>query len=183
MAPGYESASSQGRTEVADDFWRWISAPASDFRSGFDGILGGYLWLGKTEALARLESRYLDDPRPRTGDLRHLLTAMRVYHDYARDVAPEEFMRVYRRFLNFPAVAALAVADLCRWQDWQSVDRVASLFAERGYDDPATDRAVIDYLLACPLAEATRHLARLKKLFPDRVAAAEGMESSTSSGK
>lgn len=177
------AAPAQGRTEIADDFWRWITAPATDFRSGFDGVLGGYLWMGKAEAVARLKNRYLNDPRARAGDLRHLLVAMRVYHDYGEDVAPEEFMRAYRRFLNFPAVAGLAVADLERWRDWQSLDRVASLFTEPGYEDGATDRAVIGYLSACPLAEATRHLARLKKLFPERVAAAEAVGAETSSGK
>jgi hypothetical protein len=108
---------------------------------------------------------------------------MQVYHDYGRDIGPDELMRVYRRFLGLPAVAALAVADLGRWQDWQSLDRVASIFVQPGYDDPATDRAVISYLLACPLAEASRHVARLRKLFPERVAAAERSELEASSGE
>ncbi|HWB10943.1 MAG TPA: hypothetical protein VG826_17075 [Pirellulales bacterium] len=177
------SASAQGRADIADDFWGWITAPASDFRSGFDGVLGGYLWMGRQEALARLEDRYLGDPPGAFGDLRHLQTAMRVYHDYGRDVALEEFMRGYRRFLDHPAVAALAVADLSRWQDWQSVDRVASIFGQPGYDDPVTDRAIIGYLLACPLPEARRRVVRLRKLLPDRVTAAERTATTTSGGK
>jgi hypothetical protein len=177
------AASAQGRGAIAEDFWRWITAPASDFRSGFDGVLGGYLWMGKTGALDRLENRYLGDPRAAVGDVRHLLTAMRVYHDYGRDIAPEDLMRVYRRFLDRPAVAALAVADLARWRDWEPLDRVAALFVRPGYDDPATDRAVVGYLLACPLPEAGRQLARLRTFLPDRVAAAERMQAEPSTGK
>jgi hypothetical protein len=177
------AALAQGRDEIADDFWRWINAPGNDFRSGFDGVLGGYLWIGKSEGLARLEKRYLDDPRARVGDVRHLLTAMRVYHDFGHDIGPDELTRAYRKFLGNSAVAALAIGDLGRWHDWQSLDRVASLFAQPSYDDPATERAVIGYLLACPLPEAAGHVARLRKLVPDRVAEAERLEQATSSGK
>ncbi|HEV3340009.1 MAG TPA: hypothetical protein VG125_06620 [Pirellulales bacterium] len=177
------AASAQGRQEIADDFWRWITAPANDFRNGFDGVLGGYLWMGKGRALARLEKRYLDDPRAGVGDVRHLLTAMRVYHDYGRDIGRDELMRAYRKFLGIPAVATLAIADLSRWHDWQSLDHVASLFGRPAYDDPATERAVIGFLLACPLPEAAGHVSRLRKLVPDRVAEAERLEQATPSGK
>jgi hypothetical protein len=177
------AASDQKHDEIAEDFWRWITAPASDFRSGFDGVLGGYLWLGKKTALARLEERYLDDANARAGDLQHLLRALRVYHDYGHDIPGEELLRAYRGFLDHPSVAALAIADLARWQDWRSLDRVASLFGRAGYDDSATERAVVGYLLACPMPEAARQIARLRKLVPDRVAEAERLEETKSSDK
>ncbi|HEX5499041.1 MAG TPA: hypothetical protein VFX03_07440, partial [Thermomicrobiales bacterium] len=153
------AARNQHRGEVADDFWRWITAPASDFRSGFDGILGGYLWIGKKAALDRLEKRYLDDPRAAVGNLRHLMTALRFYHDYVRDLSASDLANVHRRFLDRPALAAEAAGELARWQDWDSLDRVAALFSRPGYDDPAIERAVIGYLLACPLPAAGRQVA------------------------
>ena len=177
------AASAQNRHEVADDFWRWITAPASDFRSGFDGVLGGYLWLGENSALGRLEKRYLDDPRASVGDLRHLQRALRVYHEYGRGIPKVELLRVYRRFLDRPALAAEAVGDLSRWQDWDAFDRVASLFGRMGYADAAIERAVIGYLLACPLPAADRQIARLRTLVPDRVAEAERPEAAQSGPK
>jgi hypothetical protein len=172
------AAAAQHRDEVADEFWQWITTPASDFRGGFDGVLGGYLWLGKNEALERLEKRYLDDVRAAVGDLRHFMTALRVYHDYGASISRDDLLAVYRRFLNRPAVAAEAVADLMRWRDWGALDAVGSLFGRPGYDDAAIERAIIRYLLACPLPDAQRQVARLRKLVPERVAEAEKLEAS-----
>ncbi|MGH7139782.1 MAG: hypothetical protein ACREHD_28915, partial [Pirellulales bacterium] len=170
------------RPEIGADFWRMITAPASDFRSGFDGVLGGYLWLEKEKGLARLERRYLDDSHAATGDLRHFMTALRVYHDTGREIPKNDLLRAYRRLLQRPALAATVATDLRRWQDWQALDQVASLFGRPAYDDPAIERAVIAYLLACPLPGAERQVVRLRKLVPERVAEAE-LEAGESAGK
>lgn len=176
------AADAQGRPEVGADFWRMITAASSDFRSGFDGVLGGYLWLEKETGLARLERRYLDDGQVATGDLRHFMTALRVYHDNGRAIPNADLSRVYRRLLQRPALAATAATDLRRWQDWQALDQVASLFGRPAYDDPAIERAVIAYLLACPSPAAERQVVRLRKLIPNRVAEAE-LEAGESGGK
>ncbi|HVX13213.1 MAG TPA: hypothetical protein VHC22_18655 [Pirellulales bacterium] len=173
----------QQRGDVAADFWQAITAPTNDFRSGFDGILGGYLWLGKTAALERLAERYLDDPQAAVGDVRHLMAALRVYHDYGRDIPADDLLRVYRRLLDRPAVAAAVAGDLRRWRDWQALDKVASLFGRAGYDDPSIERSVAGYLLACPLPAAQRQVARLRKLIPERVAEAERLEAEETGGK
>lgn len=176
------AADAQERPEVIADFRRMITAPASDFRSGFDGVLGGYLWLEKETGLARLESRYLDNAQAATGDLRHFMTALRVYHDNGGAIPRDDLLRVYRRLLQRPALAATVATDLRRWQDWQALDQVASLFGRPAYDDPTIERAVIAYLLACPLPVAERQVARLRKLIPTRVAEAE-LEAGESGGK
>ncbi|HVA48794.1 MAG TPA: hypothetical protein VNH11_20680 [Pirellulales bacterium] len=170
------AAAARESPEIADDFWRWISAPANDFRSGFDGILGGYLWVGKEAGLRRLERRYLDREQAAMGDLRHLMTALRFYHDHGHGIPAAELTKVYRRFLDQPALAAAALADLARWQDWASLERVTLLFGRPGYTDAATERALIGYLLACPLPEAGRQVARLRQLVPERVAEAERLQ-------
>ncbi|HET6883132.1 MAG TPA: hypothetical protein VFI31_23385 [Pirellulales bacterium] len=177
------AAEAQSRHDVADDFWKWINAPASDFRSGFDGVLGGYLWLDQGKALARLEHLYLDDPHAPSGNLRHLITALRVYHDYGRGIPQDELLKVYRRLLEKPELAAAAIADLRRWRDWQALDRVASLFGRPGYDEAAIEREIIAYLLACPLPAAQPHVARLRRLVPDRVKEAERLQSSETEGE
>ena len=176
------AAAKQQRDDVALDFDRWISASASDFRSGFDGILGGYLWLGKEEALRQLEEQFLDDPESAIGDLRHLMTALRFYRSYGRDIPADRLLQVYRRFLERPALAAAALADLTKWRDWQSLDQVTMLFGRPGYTDAPTERAIAGYLLVCPLPEAARQLARLRQLIPERVAEAERLESNSSDG-
>lgn len=167
------AAEAQGRRDVSADFWRLITAPDNDFRAGFDGVLGGYLWLEKEAGLLRLEARYLDNPKAATGDVRHFATALRVYHDYGRGIARDDLLRVYRRLLDRPDLAAPAANDLRRWHDWQSLERVSSLFGRPEYSEPGIERAVIAYLLACPLPAAERQVERLRKLVPERVVEAE----------
>lgn len=176
------AAAKQQRTDIADDFHRWIAAPANDFRTGFDGILGGYLWLSRQEALHELTAKFLDDRDAAIGDLRHLMTALRFCRTYGRDMPLNELTTTYRRFLQRPALAAAAIGELARWRDWQSLDQVTMLFGRSGFTDAATERAIAGYLLACPLPEAARQLARLRQLVPERVAEAERLEVSSHDG-
>jgi hypothetical protein len=177
------AAAAQGRDDVAADFWRLITTPASDFRSGFDGVLGGYLWLERDKALAGLEKLYLDDPRAASGDLRHFMTALRVYHDFGHGITPDDLLKVYRRLLEHPELAGAALADLRRWRDWQALDRVASLFGRPGYGEATIEREIIAYLLACPLPAARQQIARLRQLVPDRVAEAERLLAGETEGR
>lgn len=167
------AAGAQRRGDVSAGLWRLIEVPDNDFRAGFDGVLAGYLWLEKDAGLLRLEARYLDDSQAASGDVRHFATALRVYHDYGHGIRRAELLRVYRRLLERPYVAATAVDDLRRWHDWQALERVLSLFGRAECSDALIERAVIAYLLACPLPAAQRQINRLRQLIPQRVAEAE----------
>jgi hypothetical protein len=151
-----------------------IESPVDDFRAGFDGILGGYLVLAGREGLVWIDERLLANPQARPGDLRHAATALRYMHEFGHGaIAETELKRAMRRLLARPEVAAAAIVDLARWQDWDRIDAVAALFDREGYDDAATTRAIVGYLSACPHPAAAELLARLRKRSPQRVAEAE----------
>jgi hypothetical protein len=151
-----------------------IDAPADDFRAGFDGILGGYLVLAGSEGLKRLDERLLSNPQARTGDLRHAATALRFIREFGRGSIPApDLNRAMRQLLARPETAAGAIVDLARWEDWDSLDAVVSLFDRQNFCDGATTRAIVGYLRACPRAAASEALARLRKQDPRRVALAE----------
>jgi hypothetical protein len=153
---------------------RLIDAKADDFRAGFDGILGGYLVLTGPAGLRHIDERLLSNPQARHGDLRHAATALRFMHEFGRDAIPQaDLSRAMRRLLARPELAAPAIVDLARWQDWEPLDRIAALFSRPEYSDAATSRAIVGYLKACPRPEASEALARLRRLDPQRVAAAE----------
>lgn len=150
-----------------------VREPADDFRAGYDGIVGGYLMAGGSQALAVIEEHLLANPRAASGDVRHAITALRVVRQYGDDIPREQLARAMSRLLTRPDVAAMAIIDLARWQAWQYIDEVAALYGKPGFDAPDIERAIAGYMLVCPLPAALEHLARLEQLSPQRVQEAE----------
>lgn len=151
-----------------------IDAPADDFRAGFDGVLGGYLLLAGRAGLAHVEAQLLANPQAPIGDVRHAMTALRFMHEFGEEAIPAaEISRAMRTLLDRSELAAAAIVDLARWQDWDSLPLVTALFTKPGYTDAATTRAIVGYLSACPVPAAAEALARLRRSDPQRVREAE----------
>jgi hypothetical protein len=150
-----------------------IDTPASDFRQGFDGVVGGYLIAEGPTALAHIEQRYLANPKARAGDVRHVLSALRFYYEYGDDIEADKLAAALAKLLVRREFAAEVVTDLARWEHWAVLDQVAALY---NYDRDTTltiRRAVVGYLIACPLPAADRALANLRLTDPKGVAKAE----------
>jgi hypothetical protein len=158
-----------------------ILAPEDDFRSGFDGILGGYLLLEGLGGLDLVESRYFANAQAAVGDVRHALTALRFYHEYGHEISPQQLSAAVRKLLVRPEFAEAAIVDLARWQAWDALSAIANLYGDREYAEPATQRAIVGYLLACPLPAARDALHQLRERDPQGVAAAEAVLSRTGS--
>jgi hypothetical protein len=169
------------RRANAETLRRLIVAPEDDFRAGFDGILGGYLLLAGEPGLALVESRYLADPAAADGDVRHALAALRFYQEYGREISKKRVSAAARHLLVRPEFAAATIVDLARWKDWDAPDDIAALYARPEYAQPATRRAIVGYLLACPAEKAAESLKRLRRLDPAGVAEAEQILSRTTS--
>jgi hypothetical protein len=151
-----------------------VDASADDFRAGFDGVLGGYLLLAGRAGLAHVEATLLANPQAPIGDVRHAMTALRFMHEFGEDAIPTpEISRAMRKLLARPELAAAAIVDLARWQDWESLPDVTALFTKQGYTDAATTRAIVGYLSACPLPAGAEALARLRRTDAKRVREAE----------
>ena len=150
-----------------------ILKPASDFRSGFDGLLGGYLLLAGEPGLELIEERYLADPRAASGDVRHAMTALRFYHEFGREITPERLAAALRRLLAREEFAPEAIVDLARWQDWESTVAVVELSRRLAAKDASLRRAAIGFLLLSPAPEAPPEAARLRRQYPRDVAEIE----------
>lgn len=176
------------RASAAKELWRAIIAPGDDFRAGFDGLVGGYLLAAGTPGLERIERRFLGESPARPGDARHVMAALRFYHEdalaaIADGIPAERIEHAYRRLLDRPELAAAAVVDLARWEAWDALDEVVALFGRSGYDDPAIERAVFGFLLSAPSPTARRELRRLRAMAPQRCAEAEQMRLLTSGAR
>jgi hypothetical protein len=160
-----------------------ILKPASDFRAGFDGTLGGYLMAAGEPALELIEKKYLADPRAASGDVRHAMTALRFYHEYGREIPAERLAQALRKLLVRQEFAAAAIVDLARWQDWESSEAVIALCQGESLKDASIRRSAISYLLLCPTEQAARETARLRQLYPKEAADAEKRLNLNESGK
>jgi hypothetical protein len=142
---------------------RAVAATADDFRSGYDGLLGGLLVAKGEASLDTMATLGLLADDTRAGDARNALAALRFAHEFLADTIPRTLVAAAAaRLVSNPAVAADAVIDLARYEHWSSVERVAALWNTLGRDDPLVRRAVAGYLLACPLAAAREHAAAIR---------------------
>ncbi|HEX3998172.1 MAG TPA: hypothetical protein VHX65_06455 [Pirellulales bacterium] len=152
---------------------RQIVAPASDFRAGFDGVLGGYMLLTGRKGLDLLDNRYFANPKAAIGDVQHAMRALRFYHQFGHGIDSNLEAEALSHALARPEFAADATMDLARWQYWPVEPRVAAIYTERGYGDAVTHRAIVGYLKACPKPEAAAALAHLRSVDPQGIAEAE----------
>lgn len=162
---------------------QYIDADASDFRAGFDGVLGGCLLAAGEEGLSYIESKFLADPDAAEGDARHALTALRFYREYGREIPVERLSAAARRLLDRPGFAAEVIADLSRWKSWESQDAVVACFDVENKESAALDRAVVGFLKASPKPEAKAALAELRRQASKRVLAAEKQFSAAPASK
>lgn len=151
-----------------------IDTPASDFRAGFDGLLGGLLVAEGPAGLDWLEETIgLGAARARPADQKHFLAALRFAgEELTAEVPRSRIVTATTRLLASPVVAADAAIDLARYQAWDHAAAVAALWDELGDDDPIVRRAVAGYLSACPRQEAKEALDNIRRRDPDRLAAA-----------
>ena len=161
------------RTENAKLLRRLIDQPTDGFRAGFDGILGSYLITKGEAGLELIESKYLANPRSGDGDVRSAMGALRFYFEFGDKISVTRLRTAMRHLLSRPEFAHTAIVDLARWEDWKTLDRIVGLYDKASYPQPATRRAVVGYLSACPLTSADKALETLRGRDAKGVAEAE----------
>jgi hypothetical protein len=147
--------------------------PGDDFRTGFDGLLAGYLVAKERDAIDLIAKQFFTNPKSAVGDVKHAHKALRFFHEFGPPEQREAIAAAVEKLLDRPADAAAAITDLARWRDWSVLPRVASLFDQQDFTAPDIRRAIVGYLRACPLPTAEQSLSELRKRDPNAVAAAE----------
>ncbi len=150
-----------------------VTAEADDFRAGFDGILGGYLLLGGESALKSISQDFLANPQAATGDVRHAMTALRFYYEFGRGIPKLRIASAMALLLKQNDFAPAAIVDLARWEHWDSLQQVSSLWPKPQAADAGLERAIVGYLTHCPNPEAAALLKNLRRQHPQRVGQAE----------
>ncbi|MFN0196369.1 MAG: hypothetical protein ACKVT0_06470 [Planctomycetaceae bacterium] len=125
-----------------------ITQPADDFRLGIDGIIGGYLLLTKETGLEVVEKSKLRDKTVPFSETYAAMQALRFMWQYGDNrISHDRLRQSMRILLDRTELADLVIADLSRWKDWDSQDRLYSLYGAEGYDIPSIKRAIVRFLL------------------------------------
>ncbi len=99
---------------------------------------------------------------------------MRFYYEYGAAELRPQTIAAMTLLAQRPVTAASAIIDLTRWQAWDALPQLASM-----YDHPQTDavikRAVVGYLRRCPEPVSKATLEKLRTHDPAGVAAAEAI--------
>lgn len=137
-----------GNKEDAKLMEQKIVAPSEEFRLGIDGIMGGYLLLTGEKGLTLIEETKLRDKSVPFSETYAAMQALRFMWQYGDDKVSHDRLRGSMRILlDRPELADLVIADLARWKDWDSQERLAELYGAEEYNIPSIKRAIVRFLL------------------------------------
>jgi hypothetical protein len=148
------------------------SNPGSDFRPGFDGVLGGYLALAGEAGLNEIDREFLLAEDAAEGNLRHVVTALRFAQEYLPSIPRERICQSMRLLLKRPGFTVPAIIDLARWGDRQALSEIVALYEESPVESTAVRNAVVGYLLSIDDEPARAALTGLEARDPAGVIAA-----------
>ncbi|MCA9082182.1 MAG: hypothetical protein KDA58_16590, partial [Planctomycetaceae bacterium] len=115
------------------------------------------------------------------------MQALRFMWTYGKgQIDADQLRGAMRLLLDRPNLADLVIVDLARWNDWQVMDRLMTIYESEDYDVPSIKRAIVRFLMIAEkanveagditenqLAMAQKHLAHLREIDPKTVSKAE----------
>ncbi len=138
-------------------------------RAALDALIACYLNLTHGEGMPLVEDLFLKNNKAEYTDTYAAIMALR-FHGQETNVVPKaRLTEAMRYMLDRPQLADLVIPDLARWQDWSVMDRLVKLFKNADDDSIWVRVPVINYLRACPLPEAKKHIEELAKIDPEAV--------------
>ncbi|MBX9790943.1 MAG: hypothetical protein K2Y37_18650 [Pirellulales bacterium] len=149
-----------------------IRSDNRDLQTALDAVIGAYLMLKGESGVPLVEERFLTKKDADYTDTYAAITAIRILgqEDPEQTGIPRaRLIEALRHMLDRPQYADLVIADLARWEDWGSMDRLVALFKNATDETNWVRVPVIHFLKACPLPEAKAHIDELAKIDPDAV--------------
>lgn len=138
-------------------------------KAGLDAMIGCYLTLRGADGMPLVEELFLGNTKAEYADTYAAIMALR-FHGSEGDIIPRDrVLAALRLMLERPQLADLVIPDLARWEDWSVVEKLVQLFRDADDKSSWVRVPVINYLRACPLPEAEKHIAALEKVDPAAV--------------
>ena len=138
-------------------------------RTALDAMIGSYLSLRGPDGMPLVEDMFLKNKDAEYTDTYSAIMALRFIGQETDAISRDRLKEGMRHMLSRPTLADLIIPDLTRWQDWSVMDRLVQLFKDADEESSWVRLPVVNYLRACPLPEAKKHLEELAKIDPDVV--------------
>lgn len=143
-----------------------------DMKTALDAVIGAYIMLKGESALPLVEEQFFTNKDADYTDVYAAITAVRILgqeDSKVTGIPRERLVLALRHMLDRPKYADMVIADLARWEDWDSMDRLVTLFKDATPETNWVRVPVIHFLKACPKPEAQRYIDELAKIDPDAV--------------
>ncbi len=138
-------------------------------RTSLDATIGCYLALKGVDGMPLVEDLFLKNADSEYTDTYSAIMALRFIGQETQTIPRDRLIQAMRHMLERPKLADLIIPDLTRWQDWTVVDKLVHLFKSADPESSWVRVPVVNYLRACPLPEAQKHLEELAKIDPDAI--------------
>lgn len=142
-------------------------------KPGMDAMVAAYLTLKGPEGVPLIEDLFLKNNDAEYTETYAAIMALRFHGQEEKVVPKQRLVEALRHMLDRPQLADLVIPDLARWEDWGSMEKMVKLFKEANDDTDWVRVPVINFLRACPLPEAKKHLEELAKIDPESVKRAD----------
>jgi hypothetical protein len=149
-----------GTEDDAQAMEQKILVPDATFRLGIEGVMAGYLLIRGEPGLQVLEEKKMlattyinaegEEVRLPFAEVYAAMQTLRFMWTYEPDRIPRERLKQSMRLLlERPELSDLVIADLARWKDWESLDRLVAMYDEERFNIPSVKRAIVRFLYYC----------------------------------
>jgi hypothetical protein len=133
------------------------------------GLMGGLIELDAKLGWQRLGS-LLNSPKTGLNQKLAAINTIRFFQ-VARmsKFVREQIVQTYSKSIADPDVADMIVEDLRRWQWWEATNEICKVMKLETHQAPILQRAILRYLIRCPLEEAKALLQAKRLTHPELV--------------
>lgn len=133
------------------------TTPTRAFRFGAEGLMGGYLLLTGDEGLKQLEET-IALPADVPDTARHaFVQSLQFIWTYESDVISKaRIQSSMRLLLQNSSMREIAITNLSRWEDWESLPLLKSMFSKDCEGDRESQRAILQFAQTCRRSTSAR---------------------------
>lgn len=155
-----------GEESDADLLEKMLRSEDPNRRAGLDAMIACYATLKGEKGLKLIDELFLENKKSQYADTYAAIMALRFHGTDGGVIEKDRVLESMRLILDRPELADLVIPDLARWEDWTQIEKLAELFKSADEKSSWVRVPVINYLRACPMPEAAKTLAELKKMDP-----------------